>query len=82
MFLWKTIRIIGYLFFLITLFIVIVTTFTKFNNSEILIENSSIAYNFGSIIGFLIGLLLVFFPSISLIKFSNKKIRNKKDVLN
>ena len=81
MFLWKTIRIIGYLFFLITLFIVIVTTFTKFNNSEILIENSSIAYNFGSIIGFLIGLLLVFFPSISLIKFSNKKIRNKKDAI-
>ena len=81
MFLWKTIRIIGYLFFLITLFIVIVTTFTKINNSEILIENSSIAYNFGSIIGFLIGLLLVFFPSISLIKFSNKKIRNKKDAI-
>ncbi len=81
MFLWKTIRIIGYLFFLITLFIVIVTTFTKFNNSEILIENSSIAYSFGSIIGFLIGLLLVFFPSISLIKFSNKKIRNKKDAI-
>lgn len=82
MFLWKTIRIIGYLLFLITLFIEIVITFTKFNNSEILIENSSIAYNIGSFIGFLLGLLIVFFPSISLIKFSNKKIRNKKDVLN
>lgn len=79
MFLWKTIRIIGYLLFLITLFIEIVITFTKFNNSEILIENSSIAYNIGSFIGFLLGFLIVFFPSISLIKFSNKKIRNKKD---
>ncbi len=82
MFLWKAIKLIGYLFFLITLFIVIGSIYTQFTNSKILMENASIPYNIGSFIGYCIGLLLLFFPSIWLVKFANQKIKNKKDNFN
>ena len=78
MLLWKTIKLIGYLFFLITLFIVIGSIYTQFTNSKILMENTSIAYNIGSFIGYGIGLFLLFLPSIWLIKFANKRIKSKK----
>lgn len=76
---WKIIKIIGYLFFLFTLFIVMGTIYTDFNNSTLLEKNATVISNIALLVGYFIGLSLLFLPSTLLIKFANKKIKKVND---